>query len=241
LSLVAGYAAPYDPPRKSEAERHVEAQRPSELVGMDCFFVGRLQGTRGSVWQLTAIDVASSYAWAELVTCPRGQPTGEQTSKLARQVAAELAGAGRRLERVLTDNGGEFRSTDFRATLNQLGAAHTYLGGRYAPHENWGFGRYEREFLDILRAHRVRLVCCAHGLAFDEHVHDGIRFVMSGGGGTGLCSHMRGICTEGDGSPEDRGALVHFVEVSVAADGSISGRVVQAFADPATSRYRFGD
>ncbi len=116
-----------------------------------------------------------------------------------------------------------------------------YLGGRYAPHDNWGFGRYEREFLDIVRAHRVKLVCCAHGLAFDEHVDDGVRFVMSGGGGTGLCSHFRGICLEGDGAPEERGALFHFVEMSVAVDGSISGRVVQAFADPATSRYRFGD
>ena len=45
---------------------------------------------------------------------------------------------------------------------------------------------------------------------------------------------------EGDGTPEDRGALFHFVEVSIGADGSISGRVVQAFAHPASSRYRFG-
>src|SRR5262249_15995581 len=120
LALVAGYAAPYQPPREPEPQRHVEAARPGELGGMDCFFVGRLQGTKGSVWQLTAIDVASSFAWAELVTCPRGQPTGEQTSKLARRVCAELAEAGWRLERVLSDNGGEFRSRDFRPTLPQL-------------------------------------------------------------------------------------------------------------------------
>lgn len=42
LALVAGYAAPYEPPREPEPERHVEAQRPGELVGLDCFFVGRL-------------------------------------------------------------------------------------------------------------------------------------------------------------------------------------------------------
>ena len=71
-------------------ERHVEAERPGELVGMDCFYVGRLAGTKGPVWQLTAIDVASSFAWAELVTCARGNPTGEQTSKLACRVAREL-------------------------------------------------------------------------------------------------------------------------------------------------------
>ena len=42
LSLVAGYAAPYQPPREPEPERHVEAERPGELVSVDCFFVGRL-------------------------------------------------------------------------------------------------------------------------------------------------------------------------------------------------------
>jgi transposase InsO family protein len=127
LSLVAGYAAPYEPPREAAPERHVEAERPGELVGMDCFYVGRLSGTKGAVWQLTAIDVCSSFAWAELVTCPRGNPTGEQTSKLARRVASELQAAGWRLERVLSDNGGEFRSRSFRATLDQLGARHTLI------------------------------------------------------------------------------------------------------------------
>jgi transposase InsO family protein len=89
--------------------------------------VGRLQGTKGSVWQLTAIDVASSFAWAELVTCPQGNPTGAQTSKLARRVCADLAEAGWRLERILSDNGGEFRPTDFRSTLDQLGIRHTLI------------------------------------------------------------------------------------------------------------------
>lgn len=116
-----------------------------------------------------------------------------------------------------------------------------YLGGRHAPHENWGFGRHQSEFLQILHRHRVKLVCCAHGLAFDDHVHDGIRFVMSGGGGSGLCSHLRGICTEGEGTPEDRGALFHFVEIAIAVNGSLSGGVVQAFAERGTWRYRFRD
>ena len=103
------------------------AERPGELVGIDCFFVGRLTGTKGSVWQLTAIDVASSYAWAELVSSPQRNPTGAQTSKLARRVCADLAAAGWRLERVLSDNGGEFRSSDFRDTLSRLGVRHTLI------------------------------------------------------------------------------------------------------------------
>ena len=127
LSLVAGYAAPYEPPREPEPERHVEADRPGELVGIDCFYVGRLAGTKGAVWQLTAIDISSSFAWAELVSCSQGNPTGEQTSRLARRVASELAAAGWRLERVLTDNGGEFRSERFRTTVASLSANHTLI------------------------------------------------------------------------------------------------------------------
>jgi hypothetical protein len=105
-----------------------------------------------------------------------------------------------------------------------------HLDGHYAPHAEWGFEPREREFLAILAAHDVKLVCCAHGLAFDHHVHDGIHFVMSGGGGTGLCSHFRGVCTEGDDRPEDRGALFHAVELAISAEGAVSGHVVQAFA-----------
>ena len=84
---MAGYAAPYEPPRAPAPPRHVEASRPGELVGIDSFSIGRLAGTKGAVWQLTAIDVCSSFAWAELVSCPHGNPRGEHTSKLARRVA----------------------------------------------------------------------------------------------------------------------------------------------------------
>lgn len=55
-----------------------------------------------------------------------------------------------------------------------------FLDGHFAPHAVWGFKRREREFFDVLQEHHVKLVCCAHGLAFDTHAHEGIRFVMSG-------------------------------------------------------------
>jgi hypothetical protein len=111
-----------------------------------------------------------------------------------------------------------------------------HLDGHYAPHPEWGFTRGEDDFVALLRRHGVGLVCCAHGLAFDHHVHDGIHFVMSGGGGTGLCSHFRGICAEGPSRPEDRGSLYHAVEISITEDGGISGRVLQAFGDSAALR-----
>ena len=80
LALVAGYRAPFEPPREPQPEPRIETTRPGELVGIDCFYVGRPHGTAGTVWQLTAIDTHSSYAWAELVSCPRGQPSAAQTS-----------------------------------------------------------------------------------------------------------------------------------------------------------------
>src|SRR5687768_5918546 len=110
LSLVAGYAAPPGPERASPIEaRHVAVDHPGELVGFDCFHVGRLTGTSGRVWQYTAIDLATSHVWAELATTPLN-PSARLTSRLARRVAADLAAHGWRLERVLTDNGSEFRS-----------------------------------------------------------------------------------------------------------------------------------
>ena len=116
------------------------------------------------------------------------------------------------------------------------------LDGHVAPHADWGFKRREREFLALLRAHDVELVCCAHGLAFYHHVHDGTHFVMSGGGGSGLCSHFRGICSEGPGTPEDRGSLYHAVQITISEAGAISGRVIQAFEGvEAVSRHGFGD
>jgi transposase len=66
LGLVAGDRSPYDPPRDAPPAQHIDVERPGELVGFDSFFVARLKDTRAPVWQLTAIDVYSSYGWAEL-------------------------------------------------------------------------------------------------------------------------------------------------------------------------------
>ena len=127
LGLVAGYAAPPEPGRpEPHAERHIEVDRPGELVQMDCFYIGRLSGTRGTVWQYTAIDVKSSYVWAELHVTPRN-PSARWTSTLARKVASDLARRGWRLEAVTTDNASEFRSSQFRAAIERTGARHIFI------------------------------------------------------------------------------------------------------------------
>jgi transposase InsO family protein len=146
LSLVAGYAAPAEVGRRAEPERHIEVDHPGELVGFDCFHVGRLSGTKGKVWQYTAIDLATSYTWAELHTTPLN-PSARDTSRLARRVAADLAALGWRLERAITDNGQEFRSSEFGDTLRELGAVQTRIHpGR--PTSNGSVERVQRTILE---------------------------------------------------------------------------------------------
>jgi transposase InsO family protein len=146
LSLLAGYRAPYEPPREAPPEPHVTTTRPGELVGIDCFYVGRLHGTRGAVWQLTAIDTFSSFAWAELVRCDGPGPDQGQTSRFAQRVARSLRHAGWRLERVLSDNGNEFQH-DFGDVITGLGARHTRIrAGR--PQTNGHVERLHRTILE---------------------------------------------------------------------------------------------
>jgi len=147
LALVAGYRAPYEPPREPEPEPRVESSRPGELVGFDSFFVGRLHGTKGAVWQLTACDTYSSFGWAELVRCPSGQPSQAHTSRFAERVARDLSRVGWRLERALTDNGNEFNLPDFPAALEALGASQTRIKpGR--PQTNGHVERLHRTILE---------------------------------------------------------------------------------------------
>ena len=88
--------------------------------------MGRLRGTQGAIWQLTAIDVCSSYAWAELVVEKGQNVTARSTSRFARGVASELKAASWKLERFLSDNGNEFKG-DFTTTASKLGAMHTRI------------------------------------------------------------------------------------------------------------------
>ena len=105
LALVAGYASPPGPQRpEPEPERHLAVDRPGALVQFDCFHIGRLSGTGGTLWRYSAIDIASSYLWAELHLTPRN-PSSRWTSRPARRVARDLSARGRQLEAVMTDDG----------------------------------------------------------------------------------------------------------------------------------------
>jgi transposase InsO family protein len=57
--------------RRHGETRHVEAERPGELLCLDTFYIGKLKGV-GKVWQVTACDVASSYGVARTSVTGRG-------------------------------------------------------------------------------------------------------------------------------------------------------------------------
>jgi transposase InsO family protein len=174
LALVAGYRATFEPPRLAEPELHVTSSVVGELVGIDCFYVGHLRGSKGPVWQITAIDTYSSFAWADLVVCPPAGPTISQTSKLARRIARELQAAGWQLQRVLTDNGSEFGRRAFAAQL-PAGVTHTQIrSGR--PQTNGHVERLHRTILEecwrpaFARFVHVRFTGLARTL--EHYLHD---------------------------------------------------------------------
>jgi transposase InsO family protein len=81
------------------------------------------------------------------VICKQGNPTARQTSKLAERVARELKAAGWQLERMLSDNGNEFRGQDFTSTLEKLKARHSRIhAGR--PQTNGSVEALHKTILD---------------------------------------------------------------------------------------------
>jgi hypothetical protein len=110
-----------------------------------------------------------------------------------------------------------------------------HLDGHYAPQSECGFRQGEPEFVDSIRRHGVTLVCCAHGLGFDQHVRDGVQYVMSGGGGAALYLSYR------NAGSRSRGALFHAVEITLTERGDVRGRVFQAFAPSGSAApFTFG-
>ena len=144
--MVAGYRAPEPEPPPPLPALHLEAEQPGELVQLDCFYIGRLSGTKGRCWQYSAIDVASSFVWAEVRVSPVN-PDARFTSALVRRVAAELARAGWKLKAVSTDNGSEFKSSQFARAVSQVGAKQRFIrAGR--PQTNGAVERVQRTILE---------------------------------------------------------------------------------------------
>ena len=113
LALIARHADPYErKPEPPPKELHIDASEPGEKVQMDCFYVGRLAGSKGVIWQYTAIDVASAYTWAFLRSTEHN-PSARHTAELVHLVAGSSRPRAGSSREVTTDNGSEFRSKDF--------------------------------------------------------------------------------------------------------------------------------
>ena len=131
--------------RTARAHRHVEADQPGDLLSLDTFYVGKLKGV-GKVWQITGCDVASSFGWARLIV---GEVTAAAVLSFLRElVRPTYRQAGWRLQRVLTDNGKEFKGV-FAAGCERLGIRVT----RTKPRHAWTNGFVERLQKTILHEH----------------------------------------------------------------------------------------
>jgi transposase InsO family protein len=122
--------------RLTRADRHLEAERPGDLVCLDSFYIGKLKGV-GRLWQLTACDAATSYGMAQVV---RGRPRPALAAAfLLERVLPGYRRAGHRVRVVLTDQGGEWRGA-FDAACQSAGIAHR----RTQPRHAWTNGFVER-------------------------------------------------------------------------------------------------
>lgn len=131
--------------RTAKPVRHVEAAQPGDLLSLDTFYVGKLKGV-GKVWQITACDVASSFGWARLIV---GEVNAAAVLRFLREVVRpSYRHAGWRLQRVLTDNGKEFKGL-FAAGCDRLGVRLT----RTKPRHAWTNGVVERFQKTILHEH----------------------------------------------------------------------------------------
>jgi hypothetical protein len=130
--------------RPTPSRAHIEADEPGELVGFDCFYIGKLKGV-GKVWQITACDTASSFTWAKIF---RGDPRAEVSAEFLYEVEADLERAGWPLQRALTDGGSEFKGR-FSAACSELGVRQT----RTKPRHPFTNGFVERVQGTLLHEH----------------------------------------------------------------------------------------
>lgn len=119
------------------------AARPGDLVALDAFYIGKLKGI-GPVYQLTAVDTATRWAVAQLLT---GRPTAEAAAAFVDHVTARLGAVGIELTGVLTDNGPEFVGTAFTRGMAARGIDHERTPPR-SPNHNAVCERFQGIVLD---------------------------------------------------------------------------------------------
>lgn len=119
------------------------AAAPAALVGLDCFYIGKLKGV-GEVWQLTAVDTRSRAADVWITT---GRPTSATTTRFIDIVRRRWRQRGYTIAAVLTDNGGEFIGRSFIERLGHLDITHRRIPPR-SPNHNAVVERFHQTMLE---------------------------------------------------------------------------------------------
>ena len=103
---------------------------PGELVCLDSFYIGNLKGV-GKVYQLTAIDVFTRWAFVMIIL---GPVTGSDTARFVDRLLHHYRKHGITVRAVLTDSGPEYQARFFRAHLVAKGLRHQRIPPRSPNH-----------------------------------------------------------------------------------------------------------
>ena len=95
---------------------------------------------------ITAIDVASSFVWAQ-VHRTHLNPSAGFAVALLRRVRRELTREGWQLKAITTDNGAEFRSFEFQDAACELGIEQRFIRAA-RPQTNGAVERVQRTILE---------------------------------------------------------------------------------------------
>jgi transposase InsO family protein len=143
LAAMAGMVT--DPVTETAAEPfgfcHYAA-RPGDLVALDSFYIGNLKGV-GKVYQLTAVDTCTRWAITKLVI---GPVATADTIRFIGHVRKTMRRLGITLRNVLTDNGPEYKSLEFRQHLAEVGLAQVRIPPR-SPNHNAVCERFQGTML----------------------------------------------------------------------------------------------
>ena len=132
--------------REKAKSRHIHADKPGDLVGIDTFYVGCLKGV-GRIYQMTGCDTATSFGWARLYT----DKSLFSAIDFVKHIRASSHGVP--VKAVLTDNGKEFtthwkgRCHEFEFFLKMTGIGHRYTQVKH-PWTNGFTERLNRTILE---------------------------------------------------------------------------------------------
>jgi transposase InsO family protein len=115
---------------------------PGELVCVDSFYIGQLKGV-GKVYQLSAIDVFTRFAFVWLVV---GTPDATVSMRFLDRLLRHYRRHGISVRAVLSDNGPEYHASAFGAAVAAKGLTHVRIPAR-SPNHNAVVERFHETIL----------------------------------------------------------------------------------------------